>query len=190
MQIEHIFSNFLTHEKINVDNELIKHICLEIKQKDAGRIVSNNLGYQSNDLDLKKMPELFDTIQNKLDLLKDHLGMKKNYFLKLDNAWININEKYSSNIPHSHPESIISGVYYVSADKDSGDIVFDNPNTNLKYHIDKKHIDNYNFLNCETWHATPLTGTLLMFPSWLVHRVNQNLSDEPRISIAFNALIK
>ena len=31
-------------------------------------------------------------------------------------------------------------------------------------------------------------GTLLMFPSYLEHSVDANVSDEPRISISFNVM--
>jgi len=33
----------------------------------------------------------------------------------------------------------------------------------------------------------PVTGDLLIFPSWLLHRVNMSQSDEDRISIALNS---
>ena len=33
-----------------------------------------------------------------------------------------------------------------------------------------------------------VTGDLLIFPSWLLHRVNMSQSEEARISIAFNAI--
>jgi hypothetical protein len=33
----------------------------------------------------------------------------------------------------------------------------------------------------------PVTGDLLIFPSWLLHRVNLSRSEEDRISIAFNS---
>ena len=44
--------------------------------------------------------------------------------------------------------------------------------------------------NAFTGHAMvipPVTGDLLIFPSWLLHRVNMSQSDEDRISIAFNS---
>ena len=33
---------------------------------------------------------------------------------------------------------------------------------------------------------TPQSGTLLMFPSWLLHSVRRYEGDRPRISVAFN----
>jgi len=44
--------------------------------------------------------------------------------------------------------------------------------------------------NAFTGHAMvipPVTGDLLIFPSWLLHRVNMSQSDDERISIAFNS---
>ncbi len=36
----------------------------------------------------------------------------------------------------------------------------------------------------------PQEGTLLLFPSWLPHMVEANQSEERRISIAFNVMLK
>ena len=33
---------------------------------------------------------------------------------------------------------------------------------------------------------TPVVGEMIMFESWLQHTVQQNMSDENRISIGFN----
>ena len=32
------------------------------------------------------------------------------------------------------------------------------------------------------------TGTLIMFPSWLLHSVDENRSSEERVSVAFNIM--
>ena len=36
--------------------------------------------------------------------------------------------------------------------------------------------------------ATPKSNMLLIFPSWLEHRVEANLKNDSRISISFNAV--
>ena len=41
--------------------------------------------------------------------------------------WANINPPGGYNRPHIHPNSHFSGVYYIKATKDSGDIVFNDP---------------------------------------------------------------
>jgi uncharacterized protein (TIGR02466 family) len=74
---------------------------------------------------------------------------------------------------------VFSGVFYLSASQDQGDIIFKNPNPFS--HFVFPFIDDENLI-----HYKPETKKILMFPSWLEHRVEPNLTDSPRISIAFN----
>ena len=46
--------------------------------------------------------------------------------------------------------------------------------------------DKDNDLNADTIKVEPLEGNLLLFPSYLHHSVDENLSDEDRIVISFN----
>ena len=41
-------------------------------------------------------------------------------------------------------------------------------------------------INSSIQSISPEAGTLIIFPSWLDHSVNQNLSDADRISMSFN----
>ena len=43
-----------------------------------------------------------------------------------------------------------------------------------------------NMYTSSIWEILPEEGKLLLFPSWLDHEVDQNLSQEKRISISFN----
>ena len=43
-----------------------------------------------------------------------------------------------------------------------------------------------NEINSNTWGIEPKEDMLIMFPAHLPHRVNQNLSEKDRISIAYN----
>jgi len=44
-----------------------------------------------------------------------------------------------------------------------------------------------NYLTYNKVEYKPQQGDLLIFPTWLEHEVETNFSDEPRISLAFNA---
>ena len=44
----------------------------------------------------------------------------------------------------------------------------------------------YNEYTSDIWNIIPEEGKLVLFPSWLEHEVDQNLSQEKRISISFN----
>ena len=102
--------------------------------------------------------------------------------------WININEKGNYNALHNHPHSHISGVFWIKTPDNCGDIVFENPhhfdryieirNLNQEIAEETKNYFGYTFFAKE--------GSILLFPSDIRHEVQQNNSDEERISISFN----
>ena len=83
---------------------------------------------------------------------------------------------------HCHPGYQVSGVYYMRVSPDQGGIQFLNPN-NI--------IQSCNFpentKTCpQSMEFIPCDGELILFPSWLMHNTCPNVTDEERISVAFN----
>ena len=69
----------------------------------------------------------------------------------------------------------------------SGDLIFHHPSDfSMTYTWDDSVISNFKEHNSGAWILPPVENQLVMFPSWLQHSVEDNLSDEERISIAFN----
>ncbi len=173
-----------------IDLNLIKKECYKEKLNNKGRVISNINGWQSEDISIDKKRPHISNLLEKIALiipaiLKD-LGVCKE--LHLTNAWININPKNSSNKVHIHAKSMLSGVYYVSANKDSGDIVFYNDDKlNMIYSM---FVDTNNKNTCSSIKYKPETNKIILFPSWIPHGVDINNSKEDRISIAFNIEIK
>jgi len=99
------------------------------------------------------------------------------------NSWFIINNKGDFNKPHSHPPYWISGVYYVKADKDSGDIVFNNHAEMNNY---ATSYFNYNKFNSKEYRVIPETRMLILFPSWIYHFVTPNKTNKDRIAYSFN----
>ena len=111
-----------------LDNIKIKDYILHLKENDKGRTITNNGGWQSNNLHLQ-IPELKDfffTISNLLNDCFIELGGKSNYKVKINDCWANVNNKGDFNWPHTH-EGFLSIVYYVQADDDTGDLKFNHP---------------------------------------------------------------
>ena len=95
-----------------------------------------------------------------------------------------INHKDAFNEKHHHGNSSLSAAYYVKADENAGDIVFFDPRpANVFCHPFAKEVNKY---NAQVQSVTPKAGTLVLFPSYLEHKVNPNLSNEERIVISFN----
>lgn len=81
-------------------------------------------------------------------------------------AWFNVNGPGHSNRMHRHHVGETSAVLYVQVPENSGRIVFQQGRV-------------FNPIQ-------PIAGKLLVFPSDLMHEVEQNKSQENRISMAFN----
>ena len=113
---------------------------------------------------------------------------KQKQSVNINNMWAIINTGGSANLRHQHGNSTISGAYYVRAPKNSGDIVFYDPRPAPVYTYPKSLKPN--LLNAQVNGINPKEGALVLFPSYLDHSVNENLSNEERIVISFNITIQ
>ena len=113
---------------------------------------------------------------------------KQKQSININNMWAIINTGGSANLRHQHGNSTISGAYYVRAPKNSGDIVFYDPRPAPVYSYPNSNEPNY--LNAQVNSITPNEGGLVLFPSYLDHSVNANLSEKERIVISFNITIQ
>ena len=98
--------------------------------------------------------------------------------------WAIVNKGGAENSRHHHGNSSISGAYYVRAPMRSGDIVFYDPRPAPVYSHPLAKTPNS--LNAMVNSISPVEGGLILFPSYLDHSVNPNLSNEERIVISFN----
>jgi|TARA_B110000483_G_C18201448_1_gene545432 uncharacterized protein (TIGR02466 family) len=181
-----LFHSFIDEQILNLDTSMLEDFSYVVRDKDAGRSISNYGGWQSNDLDIK-IPELTNLVHcifHNTERLILKYDLPKTYHI--DPLWININGKRDFNQLHEHPGSIFGGIYYINAPKDCGDLVMINPVNTHQHYIDPRSIENFNEFNSFSWKVTPATNKLVMFPAWVPHFTFPNESDEDRISIAFN----
>ena len=101
-------------------------------------------------------------------------------------CWANKNPPGSKHHEHVHPNSILSGVFYLRQDKTLPPIQFAKSNQ----HGIKLDPKKYNNLNSETFLLPCVDGELLLFPSNLKHSVLINRGKEERISLSFNTWVK
>ena len=102
--------------------------------------------------------------------------------------WAVINSKDTYNQLHNHTNSYLSAAYYVKAPKNSGNIQFYDPNEVKKFR--HPQIEKRTDLSALGYSIKPIEGNLLIFPSYLYHSVEKNLSDQDRIVVSFNVDIK
>ena len=177
--------------------------------KNESVIISNRGGWQSpsdfyNDPSFSEFAEYI--VRN-----ANHALCHYTRQFRLNNMWININKRGDYNVAHDHPNSTISGVFWIKTPKNCGNFVFRNPqffvenlliqfkrdmNSEKKAFItlDKfgtsNDLSNKNVQKEQNYYLNynfePKEGKMILFASHLLHGVEENQSNEDRISIAFN----
>ena len=108
----------------------------------------------------------------------------------LGNMWANVNPPGGMNRAHQHPNSLWSGVYYIKAPKNCGNLKIDDPRSSAAMcRPRQKEGEKPSRLFREIQYE-PIAGRCIMFPSWLMHCVDPNESNAIRISVSFNFLQK
>ena len=97
--------------------------------------------------------------------------------------WCTINRPTSVHPRHIHPLSACSGTYYVNAEPEMGNInihdPYDNRAMGAMYQSDSP-------LAYDTYSINVKSRKAVMFPGWVSHSVQQNLSNKDRIGVSFN----
>tara|TARA_B100001059_G_C17783759_1_gene555840 strand:+ start:14 stop:601 length:588 start_codon:yes stop_codon:yes gene_type:complete len=185
------FSTPIWTSKINqyqtVNSNMLDYI-INLQEKDPDGVLKSNFkGWHSKNFDMKdKEPKNFiENIKTNINTAINDMGWDlQNQEVKISNMWAIINKKGSLNQKHHHSNSDLSAAYYVSAKKNCGDIVFYDPRpaTVFKHPVSTKP----NILNATINSISPEEGMLILFPSYLEHSVNPNLSESKRVVISFN----
>jgi len=97
-------------------------------------------------------------------------------------AWCNVNEKGGENREHSHAGSLMSGCAYFQS---TGTGAIDYMPANLLYRATHEAWPYHGIARYE-----PEDGDLILFPSYLLHKVMPNPIDRQRINMAFNVNLK
>jgi len=175
-------------------NRRLSEIVLERAGRDQGASRSNQGGWHSKgdllDWPYPEIDQLKRWIAEAVKAMTAYTTGKPDVSGNLDiMAWANVNRFGDYNKPHTHPESMWSGVYYVQA----GTVPDDRPSSGMIEFVDPRvavemiAVPGGPFDG--RYKVRPQDGMLLVFPSWLLHFVNPYLSDDERISIAFNARV-
>ena len=158
----------------------------QLKYLNSLKLKRNNFNSTSEETYLLEKP-LFKNLKKEI-LLKVN-----DYFKKIiqpadpivpyiTESWFNVTLPGERHHQHKHPNSLVSGVYYL------------NPSTIFFYKqydstidIDKAVFNPFNGYN---YYENLNTNDLILFPSQVEHSVQTYKGDAPRQSIAFNIFIK
>jgi uncharacterized protein (TIGR02466 family) len=177
--------DFPDSEKLN--KYLEDHI-MRWSQNDKG-VSKTNAGGWHSETDMNTREE-YDPLTRELFNMQEEIYQKENLNRKpvCGNMWANVNYPKCYNRPHLHPNSLFSGVYYVTAPKNSGNLMLYDPRPGVQMTMPNRKKGK---VSPEFWrevHYEPKAGRCIMFPSWLWHEVKPNESNDTRISVSFNFL--
>ena len=173
----------LTEELIGLSLDLEKN-------KKTGVIKSNTGGYQSDLLESSYsiIKETKDIIAKAITQFAETIYVKKPFTINFDDPWLNVNRENHFNKTHTHAGSDLSTTYYCEVPTNSGEIVFENPV--LHQRTTMIWYEKHDMWNSELIQLATRKYDLIIFPSYLPHFVEQNKSNNPRISLACNAQIR
>jgi uncharacterized protein (TIGR02466 family) len=160
---------------------------------DMKKNLLRNMGNDSSeDMDILRhapMADLKNFIQKTLDMYFLHVYQPKtpkNARLTLTQSWLNFTKPGEHHHVHTHPNSIISGCLYVSAEKGKDMITFENREI-PQFQIETDKINEFNSNEI----SVPVeTRDVVLFPSNMLHKVPETMSSDVRISIAFNSFFR
>jgi uncharacterized protein (TIGR02466 family) len=135
-------------------------------------------------LELSGFKDLKVSLQTALNrYVHDILKIENQFFIT--DSWATRNPQNTFHAEHSHGNSIFSGVLYVDVADGDLELLFDplfSKNFQFEYSIKE-----YNLLNSNSWSLGLKSGMLVIFPSWVSHRVSPNLNTSDRRIIGFNS---
>ena len=162
----------------SIEKELKYIEGIEWKQQVANANFKTKDSYLTKHEQLKKLVSFFK------ECIDDYCNtvINSDQRLVITQLWGNRNPKGSKHHEHVHPNSILSGVFYLRQDPKLPPIQFSKSNQEAMKLDPRK----YNSYNAETFLLPCVSGELILFPSNLRHSVPTNQGDEERMSLSFN----
>ena len=154
--------------------------CVDFKLKTLTKNIGNNTSADTFVLDSNELSGLKVFFLDSLnEFTKLIYGKQIN--LRITQSWLNISTESQFHHPHSHPNSFVSGVFFVKSDE-SDKIQFIKSIVNTSFDT---HIETFNLWNSGTWWLPATEGSLVLFKSTQQHEVPPTTSQK-RISLSFN----
>ena len=138
-------------------------------------------------LDRPELAEVRQFLQASVDEYLDQVFATTNKVgLRITQSWLNYTGNNQFHHKHDHPNSVVSGVFYIQSNKATDKIHFYKKLGNLRLPS-----QNYNPYNSESWWFEAVPKQLILFPSTLEHSV-ETLKDYvgSRVSMSFNTFFQ
>jgi uncharacterized protein (TIGR02466 family) len=182
-----LIGNAINPDHKNLEEDLVQY-CINLKSviQPGGQGWLSNKTYNTSNgkyeiINDEKFKPLNDWVFEKVCEYCNSLDIETST-LKPNGSWFNIYERFDFQENHVHPTSVISAIYILTCGEDGAKVFFNSPISNM-YYV-KKHIKKQEMvdqINCKS-----IPGTLIIFPSYLLHAVERHDSNHIRISLSYN----
>jgi uncharacterized protein (TIGR02466 family) len=185
MNITNLFPTAVGFSKLDRDltQQELDFIIGQVRYPNEGNTTSENRELLKS-VEMTEIREFIETAM--LEYFKSVHAPKHDVTPYITQSWSNYTELGQYHHKHAHPNSIISGVFYPQANKETDRIYFYKDG----YERIKIPTENWNHWNSESWWFDVGAGDLIIFPSNLTHMVQTKKDDGTRISISFNTFVK
>tara|TARA_R100000030_G_scaffold95673_1_gene83315 strand:+ start:1831 stop:2442 length:612 start_codon:yes stop_codon:yes gene_type:complete len=170
--------------------ENISDTILDFCKEDERNAVSTGKNHASKNkyiLNSKEFSHLKTILHEKVNEYFNSIFSPSNDLsLVITQSWLNYVGEKESHHNHRHPNSFISGVFYINTQEDDRITFYNEPY--FPFDIPTKQ---YNRFNSQSWWFPTEKNTLILFPSSLEHGIKQRFTkDNTRISLAFNTFFE
>tara|TARA_R110000744_G_scaffold368507_1_gene478416 strand:+ start:5513 stop:6103 length:591 start_codon:yes stop_codon:yes gene_type:complete len=172
-----------------IDNQELVDYAYYLQKNTEGVVISNRGGWHSNNFIEPYPNAIHQLMDSVLDFANRYCSQITNIDdLMIGNWWVNINSKGHYNEQHDHQGAILSAIYYAKVSApNTGKLVLHRDDTSTFFL--GKHRGTSEFSH-QHFTVEPKEGSLVVFPAWTKHSVEQNESDTDRVSIAINIVPK
>ena len=174
----------------NLDEEIKKYIDSNITNSYSDKKQINIYKYYQSEHDIFKLDK-FNTLKEKIEKIiseDQKIIFANNLDIKfyINKMWFVKSSKGVDLASHSHPEGVLSGIFYykVPNNKEPGDLIIHNPRNNIIIN-DDNNLKNFQKVKNNII-IKPIENTIVLFNSYLKHSVKNKSTNDDRISIPFD----
>jgi len=168
---------------LNVEDEFSN--LLKLKEYEYLENSCGNLCYSTNSIQiLDDFPAEKEKLQSYFDLIKDSVLRYKDTQFKITTSWGTKCEPMGGSQYHQHRNCMYTAVLYYDECDNVGNLEFENFDKKGSFEVKP---DSYNIHNSTEWKIHPVKNLLVIFPSYLYHRIGCNPDQTyDRYSLALN----
>ncbi len=192
MSITAYFPTFIYETNLEYDNSMLYDKAISLREKDASVNTHwfcdtyNSIGKY----DITKDAQFESLVKSCIDHVKifsKEYGIF-NPVIHSNDGWVNVAMKGEYQEFHIHPNNHFSLVYYVSVPENSGNLIFRSPESATDMFMLPSGKETLGTMKTAT--IKPSNGKLVIFRSNLLHMVEKNKNESPRVSVSMNVVLQ